>query len=310
MTENTCQAKHIPVLLKECLETLAPEAGDTVLDGTLGSGGHARAFLEVIGAEGHLIGIDQDEAAIARTEHCLGEFSGKVTLIHDNFAHAAEVWHANLLPAPNIILLDLGWSTDQFTDACRGFSFQLDGPLDMRLDPSRHGQLTAYDLVNTLDPEPLSDILYHYGEERYARRIAREIAYHRMEFGPIETTSQLVEIIKASVPSSYLRTRIHPATRTFQALRIAVNDELGTLERALPNLLSILAPGGRLGIISFHSLEDRIVKQTFKTWKDEDKGSLLTKKPIAPAKSETDHNPKSRSAKLRVFQSHHAYDQQ
>ena len=308
--ENTCTAKHVPVLLQECLEYLGPEAGDTVLDGTLGSGGHARAFLEVIGPAGHLIGIDQDEAAIARTEHCLGQFAGKVTLIHDNFAHAATVWHANDLPQPNIILLDLGWSSDQFEDPNRGFSFRHDGPLDMRLDPSRHGQLTAYDLVNTLEADALADILYHYGEERYARRIAREVVYHRKEFEPLKTTSQLVDVIKEAVPSSYLKTKIHPATRTFQALRIAVNDELGVLRAALPQLLSLLAPGGRFGVISFHSLEDRIVKNTFRAWKEEERGVSLTKKPIIASKSELSINPKARSAKLRVFKTHHKYDQQ
>ncbi len=306
---NETGVKHVPVLMKECLEYLAPETGDTVLDGTLGSGGHAQSFLEVIGESGHLIGMDQDESSIRRSENRLSGLAGKVTLIHDNFAHAAEVWHANLLPAPNIILLDLGWSTDQFVDPQRGFSFQLDGPLDMRLDPSRHGQLTAYDLINTLEAEPLSDILFHYGEERYARRIAKEVVYHRLEFGPIETTSKLVEIIKEAVPGSYLKTRIHPATRSFQALRIAVNDELGILERALPSLLSILAPGGRIGVISFHSLEDRIVKKTFRAWKEEGKGSILTKRPVIADKKETDQNPKARSAKLRVFQSPHNYDQ-
>ncbi len=295
------ETQHIPVLLEEIMTGLQPESDDVVLDGTLGGGGHARALLEKLGSKGVLIGLDQDQEALHRNQDMLQNYEAQVTLIHENFAHVLDVWMANHLPSPNKILLDLGWSSDQFADESRGFSFRLNGPLDMRLDASKEGKLTASDLVNSLDVQQLHDIIKNYGEERYAYRIAREIVYQRTEHGPIETTSRLAEIIQEATPASYAKTKIHPATRTFQALRIAVNDELGVLERGLEGMLSVLAPGGTMAVISFHSLEDRIVKNCFRDWHQQNLGKNVTKKPITASDKEIKTNPRSRSAKLRIF---------
>jgi len=285
--------------MKEILEALNPSGDDVVFDGTLGGGGHSRALLEKLGPDGKLIAFDQDLEAVERNQKEIED--DRVTFLHENFANATEAWLANQLPLANKVLLDLGWSSDQFANPERGFSFQENGPLDMRLDTSNDKRLTAHDLVNTLNEEQLTGIIRNYGEERYAKRIAREIVYHRMEFGEIEDTAGLVAVIKEAVPMSYQKTRIHPATRTFQALRIAVNDELGVLERGLQGLLATTQDTATIAVISFHSLEDRIVKHTFKQWKAEGIGTIVTKKPITASERETKDNPRARSAKLRVF---------
>lgn len=295
------KTQHTPVLLEEILSALQPKEDDVILDGTLGGGGHARALLAHLGPDGVFIGLDQDQEALARNGDLSKNYSAAITLIHENFAHVLDVWMANHLTTPTKILLDLGWSSDQFADGKRGFSFQLDGPLDMRLDASKNGKLTASDLVNSLNVQQLTDIIKNYGEERYAYRIAREIVYQRTEHGPIKTTQGLVDIIKNITPASYKKTKIHPATRTFQALRIAVNDELGVLERGLEGMLSILSPGGTMAVISFHSLEDRIVKNCFRDWHKQNLGKNVTKKPIVASDKEVKINPRSRSAKLRIF---------
>lgn len=292
---------HAPVLVQEIIEGLSPASGEVFLDGTLGSGGHAAEIMPLLGESGHYIALDQDEAAIERSKPRLEHHTPQQTYLHENFAHVAELWLANQLPLAGKVLLDLGWSSDQFADHERGFSFQSDGPLDMRLDTSKDHRITAFDLVNTLDADQLASIIKNYGEERYAKRIAREIVYHRNEFGPIERTKALVEVIIAAVPASYTRTKIHPATRTFQALRIAVNDELGVLERGLEGLLAVTKPTARIAVISFHSLEDRIVKHTFRDWKEQEIGTIITKKPIVASAEETKANPRARSAKLRIF---------
>ena len=293
---------HQPVLKTEVLDLLNIQPNDTVLDCTLGSGGHAGLIMEKLSdTEGLFIGIDQDEASLERAKENLSHYKTKKVFFCENFAHIDKLWLANQLPPINKVLLDLGWNSDQFNDATRGFSFQLEGPLDMRLSQTNKDGLRAFDLVNSLTVEQLGVILKNYGEEPYAKRIAREIVYHRKEFGPINTTNELVNIIKEAVPASYLRLKIHPATRTFQALRIAVNDELGALEQTLGKITKLLANQARIAVISFHSLEDRIVKQTFNEWKQASIGKPLTKKPVIASDKEIKANPRSRSAKLRVF---------
>jgi len=283
------EPQHRSVLPAETLRLLDPRPGETWVDCTVGGGGHARRILDAIGPTGRLIGLDQDEAMLALARPKLAG----ATLIAANFDQMAEVLAEHKIVAVDGVLADLGVSSDQLDDAGRGLSFLRDGPLDMRLDP--RGGATAADIVNTWDEGDLADAFFNYGEERHSRRIARRIAERRQE-RLFETTLDLADVIRQSVPRTADSRRIHPATRSFQALRIAVNDELAALERLLAVLPGLVTPGGRAGIISFHSLEDRRAKQAFRTaaW------TALTKKPVEAMEAEAAANPRARSAKLRV----------
>ncbi len=283
---------HQPVLPEEVLEWLAPQTGGTFVDGTLGGAGHTRLLAAKVGKQGLVIGLDRDPAVVATAET---ELQGQpVAVAHANYADLPEVLTELNLQHVDGILLDLGLSSDQLADANRGFSFSAEGPLDLRFDPTS-GQ-PASQLIARLGERQLADMIYRYGEERHSRRIARRIVQHRQE-QPIRTADQLAQIVRASLPRLKTRPRIDPATRTFQALRIAVNEELKWLEVALERLPACLAPSGRLAIISFHSLEDRIVKKAFR---DDARLEVLTPKPLIATEEEVAENPRSRSAKFRV----------
>jgi 16S rRNA (cytosine1402-N4)-methyltransferase len=287
---------HVPVLLKEAIDFLAVKRGGTYLDATVGLGGHSCEIAKRLGAPGHLIGFDKDPAALERAREKLTALDEppEITLIHGSFAEVAE----RIAPASlDGLMADLGVSGLQLGDAARGFSFQAEGPLDMRMNPMS-GE-TAEQVVNHLDERKLADVIYEFGEERRSRRIARAIVRSR----PIRTTQHLVEVISTAARSMKLGQhkydRIHPATKTFQALRIFVNRELDDLKALLEAAPSVLKPGARLVVISFHSLEDRIVKDALRGGKDK-YFRVLTKKPLTASEEEIDRNPRSRSAKMRV----------
>ena len=283
---------HQPVLPDEILKWLAPRPGGTLVDGTLGGGGHTRLLAAQVGKDGLVIGLDRDPAVVVRAETQLRGLP--VAVAHANYADLPEVLAELKLEHVDGILLDLGLSSDQLLDANRGFSFSADGPLDLRFDPSS-GQ-GASQLIARLGERQLADMIYRYGEERHSRRIARRIVKER-EKQPIRTADQLARIIRASLPHFKTRPRIDPATRTFQALRIAVNEELKWLEVALERLPGCLSPGGRMAVISFHSLEDRLVKNAFR---DDARLEGVTSKPLVASEKEVAENPRARSAKLRV----------
>lgn len=284
---------HVPVFLNEVLEHLAPKSGETFIDGTLGDGGHAEEILERIAPNGVLLGIDLDQGAIDRSRVRLARFGSHFITERGNYRDLATIAEKHGIRAANGILLDLGISSAELDESGRGFSFQKDEPLDMRMGVEG---LTAAEIVNSAPKDELARIIRLYGEERYANRIAEEIVRRRRR-KRIITTVELVETIREAVPQNYERGRIHPATRTFQALRIAVNDELQGLREALPQAVRSLALGGRIAVISFHSLEDRIVKHFFR---DSEELRIVTKKPIRPIQKEIIENPRARSAKLRV----------
>lgn len=283
---------HRPVLLAECLTLLDPQPGETWVDGTLGVGGHSRAIAEKLGPTGRLIALDQDATMIEMARPRLAGLP--VTLVNANFDQLRDVLENLGVAAVDGVLADLGFCSDQMDDPARGLSFQGDGPLDMRLDAG--GGMTAADLVNTTGEAALADLIFEFGEERHSRKIARRIV-ERRKAKPFATTADLADVVKHSVPWGPDSRRIHPATRTFQALRIAVNDELGALDRLLAALPPVVRPGGRVGIISFHSLEDRRVKHAFR---DRPEWEPVTKKPVEATDAEAAANPRSRSAKLRV----------
>jgi 16S rRNA (cytosine1402-N4)-methyltransferase len=282
---------HLPVMLCEVLEGLQPKPGDVFVDGTLGGGGHARALAERVGPSGTVIALDRDPAAIEAAKTLLPH--SPVRPFQGNFCDLPEILVELGVEAVDGILLDLGLSSDQLADSERGFSFSATGPLDLRFDPTRGKP--AWRMLQRISAEHLADLIYQYGEERYSRRIARAIVERRQD-EPIETAADLAELVRRCVPRSR-HDRIDPATRTFQALRIAVNDELKSLEIALRRLPDCLRPGGRLAVISFHSLEDRRVKEAFR---DDQRLTVLTRKPLTPSDAETAVNPRSRSAKLRI----------
>ena len=276
--------------------------GFVVLDATLGGGGHAKAILSAIGPSGTLIGLDEDEDALLRAKKILDALPGKKILVRENFRNLARVLRDGGIAEIDAALFDLGLSSFQFEESGRGFSFLKDEPLAMTLGKGRERYaFTAHDVANKWEEENLRDIIAGYGEERYARRIARAIVSAR-EKGEIKTSRELAEIISAAVPAVYRRGRIHPATRTFQAIRIAVNDELTALKTGIAAAAEALAPGGRIAVISFHSLEDRIVKNFFKDEANKGTLSIQTKKPIVPKEEEIISNPRGRSAKLRIAQ--------
>lgn len=301
---------HRPVLLAEVVRLLPRREGGTYVDGTVGDGGHAEAVLEAIGPRGRLVAIDRDEDALERARRRLAKWGEQCVFVHGSFAEMAAILRAKGLGPADGILLDLGVSSEQLEKAERGFSVSMDGPLDMRMD--RSAGMPAAHLVNSMSERDLIRVLREYGEERAARPLARAIVRER-ERSPILTTARLARIV--SDVKGGVRGRIHPATQTFQALRIMVNDELKALETALPVSLDAMAPGGRLAVISFHSLEDRIVKNFFREhagrWESLPSGGrawvsrkpevrILTRKPIVPGEPEVRENPRSRSAKLRV----------
>jgi 16S rRNA (cytosine1402-N4)-methyltransferase len=282
---------HVPVLMDQIIHWLNPSEGCILVDGTLGGGGHTRALAERVGKSGLVVALDRDPAAIAAATRELAGLTVKP--VQANFCDLPEVLAGLEIEKVGGIVLDLGLSSDQLADAERGFSFSSTGPLDLRFDPMR-GE-PARKLINRLSAEHLADLIYYYGEERYSRRVARAIVERRRD-KPIETAAELAELVRRCVPRSKVE-RIDPATRTFQALRIAVNDELKSLEIALRRLPDCLSPQARLAVISFHSLEDRRAKEAFR---DDPRLQVLTKKPICADAEEIDRNPRSRSAKLRV----------
>ncbi|MEK6238737.1 MAG: 16S rRNA (cytosine(1402)-N(4))-methyltransferase RsmH [Planctomycetales bacterium] len=286
------ESEHISVLPKETVELLQPQPGQVIVDGTLGAGGHAKTLADAVGSTGLIIGLDRDQQAIDAAEVTYAGMP--MMLVHANFCELPEVLDQLEIDCVDAVLLDLGLSSDQLADDQRGFSFQSDGPLDMRFDPTSGEPVSR--LVNRLSAEKLAAVIYEYGEERHSRRIAQAIVRARQE-QPIETSGQLADIVSRAVPPSGGRRRIHPATRTFQALRIAVNEELKSLDVALRRIPSRLRKGGRMAVISFHSLEDRRVKEAFR---DDPEMETLTKRPIRPTEEEIDRNPRARSAKLRV----------
>ena len=278
-------------MLEEVINGLQLNPGQSVVDGTLGGGGHARLLLQQVGAEGYLLGLDRDHRAVELAKEQIHD--KQATLLQGNYADIPEILQELEIATVDGILLDLGLSSDQLADEDRGFSFNTTGRLDLRFN-QRDGE-PAWKLLNRLSPEHLADLIYQYGEDRLSRRIARAIVKKRQE-QPIETADQLAAIVRRAYPRQRNET-LDPATRTFQALRIAVNDELKWLEVALRRLPDCLAVGGRLAIISFHSLEDRRVKHAFR---QDPRLKPLTKRPIRPEADETDRNPRSRSARLRI----------
>ena len=294
-------SRHIPVMSEEVLLLLVREGNRTYLDCTVGYSGHAEKILESSGSNSRLIGFDRDEAAIAASREKLARFGGRVLLFHGHFVDLKQHLTLSGISQVDGILFDLGVSSPQLEEPARGFSFQGDGPLDMRMDQSMSG--TAAELVNRWPEAQLADTIFQFGEERFSRRIARAIVCARQRH-PLATTKELVSVIEGAVPANYRHGRLHCATRTFQALRIAVNQELDCLEPALRDAVDVLSPGGRLCVISFHSLEDRIVKHTLRTLSSTDDPTLvvLTKKPQVPSREESGRNPRSRSAKLRAAQ--------
>ncbi len=307
MTDFSAYSDHIPVMLNECMNLLNPQPGGSFADGTLGAGGHSAAIAEAIGPEGHLTGFDLDPEAIKIARETLAPYTDRVDIINDSYVNLNQYVPDNSLDG---FIVDLGVSSMQLDHAERGFSFHQDGPLDMRFSPDQ--PISAADIVNTWSEEDIADILWKYGEERKARQIAAAIGRAR-EQEAITTTARLRDIIMAAVGNT--KEKIHPATRSFQGIRIAVNGELDAVEAVLPAAVKALKPGGRLVVISFHSLEDRIVKQYFKT---ESRGCLcppeqpvctcghkavlkeLTRHPVTADDEEVRRNPRSRSAKVRA----------
>lgn len=305
---------HTTVLKDEAIHGLNMKKNGIYVDGTLGGAGHSREIVKQLTEDGHLYAFDRDATALEAARRVLAPYEGKFTLIHENFRHVKRELLRRGVTRVDGILLDLGVSSPQLDEKERGFSYRHDAPLDMRMDRSE--SLTAYEIVNEWPYERLVRILFRYGEEKFSKQIARKIEISRKN-KPIETTGQLAEIVKEAIPAPARRKGGHPAKRTFQAIRIAVNDELEALEEALSDGLSLLAAGGRMCVITFHSLEDRIVKKMFKKAaappqyppglpvvpeKDEPNYTLITKKPIIPGKEEQKVNHRARSAKLRVIE--------
>jgi 16S rRNA (cytosine1402-N4)-methyltransferase len=284
-------------MLKEILDYLNLSPGKIIVDATMGTGGHSRGILERIMPGGRLIGIDRDQDSLALAKKKLADYGESCEFIYGNFMDIGDILRRLNLKKVDGILFDLGLSSFQIEDPTRGFSFQYEGPLDMRLD--RNSYISAYDLVNNLNEEEISDLLWSFGQERWHSRIARFLVRER-ERHPITTTLQLSQIVVKAIPHRYQHYRIHPATRTFQAVRIAVNRELETLKTAIDKAIEVLDKGARICVISFHSLEDRVVKLSFREFALKGKLNLITPKPLVPTQAEVRDNPSSRSAKLRV----------
>lgn len=304
---------HVSVLLQECIDNLNIKPDGIYVDGTMGGGGHSLEIAKRL-TTGRLICIDQDPNAHEAAGKRLAEYKDRITFVRDNFGNIANILDSLGIEKIDGMLLDIGVSSHQLDEAERGFSYQQDAPLDMRMNPDR--PFSAYDVVNGYDEDELDRVIFTYGEERWARRIAQFIVKER-ENKPIETTGELVDIIKKAVPKGARKDGPHPAKRTFQAIRIEVNGELEVLQRAIDDVAARLAVGGRLCIITFHSLEDRIVKEAFRKQENpcicppqfpicvcgkKPLGRVITRKPILPSKEELEENPRSRSAKLRVLE--------
>ncbi len=302
-TPETGKAEtHKTVLLQQAVEELDIQAGDIFIDGTLGSGGHSELVAQTFGNTVKIIGLDMDADALERSKKRLSSYKADFTLVQDNFRNIDKILESLKLESANRILLDIGLSSNQFEESGRGFSFKKDESLKMTFKKDlTETDLTAETIVNEWDEENIATIIFSYGEESFARKIAKKIVEAREE-KPIKTTQQLVDIIVAATPGWYHHRRIHPATKTFQALRITVNDELGALKEGIEKGFNKLAKGGRIAVISFHSLEDRIVKQYFRSKHDEGVGKLITKRPITPTEEEIKQNNRSRSAKLRIIE--------
>lgn len=303
---------HKPVLVEEVMQYMRCRKGGIYIDGTIGGGGHALEICRRIDGDGLLIGIDRDDEALAHAAEMLKEYSGCVRLIKGDFRYMKALVNDIGVNEVDGVLLDLGVSSHQLDDAVRGFSYNAEAALDMRMDKQQ--LLTARDVVNTYDEKRLYEIIKDYGEERWAKRIASFIVKERQRY-PIETTGQLVEVIKRAIPAAARREGPHPARRTFQAIRIEVNDELNSIKDGLIQAMDCLKPGGRLCVISFHSLEDRLVKDTFRRWQNpctcppdtpvcvcgnKPVAAIVTKKPVTASPDEVESNPRARSAKLRV----------
>lgn len=288
------ETRHVPVLLEEIVRWLSPRAGGFLVDGTLGGGGHSRAIADRVGPTGRVLALDRDPAAVELARGRLHDLA--ITIVNASFCDLSRVLSELQCPPADGIVLDLGLSSDQLGDAERGFGFDSTGDLDLRFDPST-GQ-PAWRLLESWNARQIADALYQWGEERFSRRIANNIVAERAR-RPIRSAAELSRLVERSVPRSRDTRRIHPATRTFQALRIAVNQELAHLELGLQRLPECLRPGAVAAVISFHSLEDRLVKQAFR---GDARWQPLTKKPLTPTDEETARNPRARSAKLRVAQ--------
>ena len=312
MSENI-EFKHIPIMLDEVIEGLDIKPDGIYVDGTLGGGGHSYEIAKRLVSGGRLIGIDQDEAAIKAAGARLSGFGDRVTVVRSNYAQMVSVLQSLGIEQVDGILLDLGVSSHQLDNAERGFSYMEDAPLDMRMD--RRQEKTARDIVNYYSQAELTRIIRDYGEDKFAAKIAAKIIGFR-ENKPVETTGELAEIIKSAIPVKYRLTGGHPAKRTFQAIRIELNRELGVLEESIEGMLDILSDGGRMAVITFHSLEDRIVKSAFKKAESpctcppdfpicvcgkKSKGFVTSRKPLIPSDEETERNPRAKSSKLRIF---------
>ncbi|MEN9561600.1 MAG: S-adenosyl-methyltransferase [Candidatus Parcubacteria bacterium] len=291
---------HQPVLLHEVVDLLDVKPQDVVVDATLGGAGHAKALFSKLQKGGIAIGFDMDADAIERAEEALKDIVATTHLIQSNFREVGSALVARGITGIDKALFDLGWSSFQL-QVGRGFSFLKDEPLLMTYAKHPEGILTAHVIVNKWEESSLADIIYGWGGERYSRMIAKAIV-ERRERKPIETSLELAEIVRDAVPLGYRRGRLHPATRTFQALRIAVNDELGAVSQGLKAAWGLLRPKGRIAVITFHSLEDRVVKELFRSFVKTGEGTLVIKKPLAPTREEMQANPRSRSAKLRVIE--------
>jgi 16S rRNA (cytosine1402-N4)-methyltransferase len=284
---------HVPVLWREAMEILNVQPGGFYIDATLGAGGHAEGILRRL-ESGKLLGIDRDPAALAVARERLKSFGEKLIVMHGNFAQIDALHMASGLPPADGLLADLGMSSLQLEDASRGFSFNAPGPLDMRMDPTTGAR--AADLVNQMGERELADLIFKLGEERHSRRIARAIVKGR----PFRLTTELAQVVTRAIPSRAALHHLHPATRTFLALRLAVNQELESLESLLAKALGVLTAGGRVVIVSYHSLEDRMVKRAFRAWQQEGCAQILTRKVVRPSEEEVRANARARSAKLRA----------
>lgn len=293
---------HVPVLLKETIEGLEIKESDVVLDGTINGGGHSFEICKRLGKEGVLVGIDQDSDALARAQERLHLCRCKIFLKQQNFRNLDKVLSEIGIEKIDKALFDLGLSSNQLEESGRGFSFLKNEPLVMTFNSNpKEGDITAWEIINNWEEGNIADVIYGYGDEKFSRKIASEIAKAR-EDKPINTTFELVEIVKRSVPGWYRRGKIHPATKTFQALRTAVNDELCSTKDGLEKASEYLSKNGRIAVITFHSKEDRLVKMFFKEKQKNGDYVVITKKPISPTKEEVKNNPRSRSAKLRILE--------
>jgi 16S rRNA (cytosine1402-N4)-methyltransferase len=291
--------KHTTVLLREAVEALDLSPESVVVDATFGSGGHAKEIALALNEDGCYIGIDADASAL--NKDVLKDVSPQIHLVHDNFKNITNILRSLNIDQVDAIMADLGWRMEQFADGEKGLSFMHEGPLHMTYGDPEDYPFTAEDMLNGWDENVLADIFYGYADERFARRIAKAIVEARKK-ERITNTLQLVEIVESALPKFALRKKIHPATKTFQGLRVAVNDELSVLEQFIKDGFVALKPGGRMAIITFHSIEDRVVKHSFRELDKAGIGKLITKKPIVPSEKELKDNPRARSAKLRIIE--------